>query len=85
MTQTDFFKHAKWVGAATRTTDGFSVLRGHFVAKTGERIALNVLGLGFFKCYINGTCINPDTFLPLSSDFESSCDPAGEVLSGRAD
>ncbi|MBQ8341973.1 MAG: family 78 glycoside hydrolase catalytic domain [Clostridia bacterium] len=83
MTQQHFFKSAKWVGSARREAATFSVLRGHFHANAGERVSLNVLGLGFFKCYINGVCINPDTFLPLSSDFEASCDPVGEVLSGH--
>ncbi len=59
------------------------ILRGRFLAKKGARASLNVLGLGFFKCYINGTLINPDTFLPLSSDFEAGCDPVGEVLAGH--
>ncbi len=59
------------------------VLRGRFFAPAGARASLNVLGLGFFKCYINGVLINPDTFLPLSSDFEATCDPEGEVLTGH--
>ena len=83
MDQAYYFKHAKWVGAPERTTTGFSVLRGRFDATGAKRVTLRVLGLGFFKCYVNGTCINPDTFLPLSSDFEASCDPEGEVLSGH--
>lgn len=83
MTQMDFFGSAKWVGAAERTADTFSVLRGHFVLHGAQRVELNVLGLGFFKCYINGACINPDTFLPLSSDYEASCDPVDEVLSAH--
>ena len=83
MTQSFFFQNAKWVGARERTATTFSVLRGRFSVKPEEKVSLNVLGLGFFKCYINGTCINPDTFLPLSSDYEASCDPKGEVLSGH--
>ena len=59
------------------------VLRGRFTAAKGARASLNVLGLGFFQCYINGTLINPDTFLPLSSDFEATNDPVGEVLAGH--
>ena len=59
------------------------VLRGRFKAEAGARASLNVLGLGFFKCYVNGTLLNPDTFLPLSSDFEATNDPVGEVLSGH--
>ncbi len=83
MTQEYFFQNAKWVGAANRTAESFAVLRGHFYAEAFSGVSLRVLGLGFFKCYINGRCINPDTFLPLSSDYEGTCDPEGEVLSGH--
>ena len=83
MTQEYFFGNAKWVGAADRTTFGFSVLHGRFYVNAPKKVTLRVLGLGLFKCYINGTCINPDTFLPLSSDYEASCDPEGQVLSGH--
>ena len=73
MTQEFYFKNAKWVGAKERTPKTFSVLRGKFELKEFNKVNLNILGLGFFKCYINGKCINPDTFLPLSSDFEAGC------------
>ena len=78
-----FFKHAEWVGKADRTEKTFSVLRGHFKIDSIKKVTLNVLGLGFFKCYVNGKCVNPDTFLPLSSDFEPTCDPTDEILSGH--
>ena len=78
-----FFGNAAWVGKADRTAKTFTVLRGRFPISELKKVTLNVLGLGFFKCYINGNCINPDTFLPLSSDFEASCDPSEEVLSGH--
>lgn len=83
MTQEYFFKNAKWVGAPERTPETFSVLRGHFHTGGVRRAMLNVLGLGFFKCYINGHCINPDTFLPLSSEYDSGCDPKDELMSGH--
>lgn len=83
MTQEYFFKSAKWVGAPERMPETFSVLRGHFNADGANRAKLNVLGLGFFKCYINGHCINPDTFLPLSSEYEPGCDPKDELISGH--
>lgn len=83
MTQEYFFRNAKWVGASERTSDDFFVLRGRFSVTSTKKVALHALGLGFFHCYINGICINPDTFLPLSSDYEGSCDPTGEVLSGH--
>lgn len=83
MTQEHFFGNAKWVGASDRTAENFSVLRGSFFVDSPKRVLLNILGLGFFKCYINGVCINPDTFLPLSSDYEASCDPVGQILSAH--
>jgi len=83
MKQEFFFRNAKWVGAGERTAQTFAVLRGRFEVEEICHVSLRVLGLGFFKCYINGVCINPDTFLPLSSDFEGSCDPIEEVITGH--
>lgn len=83
MKQEYFFSDAKWIGAENRTAESFSVIRSHFNTEKAKKVTLNILGLGFFKCYINGVCINPDTFLPLSSDFEATCDPVDEVLSGH--
>ena len=83
MEKSYFFRNAAWVGKAERTAKTFSVLRGRFNVNSIKKVTLNVLGLGFFKCYINGKCINPDTFLPLSSDFEATCDPTDEELSGH--
>lgn len=81
MKQSEFFRNAKWIGAKERTIEGFNIVRGYFEAEACSKAILNVLGLGLFKCYINGECINPDTFLPLSSDFEGTCDPVDEVIS----
>lgn len=83
MTREHFFHNAKWISAENRTEKTFSVIRGYFDVESAENVTLNVLGLGFFKCYINGECINPDTFLPLSSDFEPTCDPVDEVISAH--
>ena len=83
MNRAYFFKNAKWVGARECSTDTFSILRGRFDINEYEKVTLNVLGLGFFKCYINGECINPDTFLPLSSEYEASCEPKDEMLTGH--
>lgn len=83
MKKSFFFENAVWVGKAERTSKTFTILRGQFHISELKKVMLNVLGLGFFKCYINGKCINPDTFLPLSSDFEATCDPFEEVLSGH--
>lgn len=83
MTQDYFFKNARWIGAPQRTPQDFTIVRGYFDIDSYKNVQLNVLGLGFFKCYINGTCINPDTFLPLSSDFENTCDPVDEIISAH--
>ena len=83
MTCESFFNNAKWVSAQERCADDFFVLRSKFRLSFIKKVTLNILGLGFFKCYINSTCINSDTFLPLSSDYESGCDPEGEELSGH--
>lgn len=83
MTREHFFYNAKWISAENRTEKTFSVIRGYFDIDSAERVTINVLGLGFFKCYINGKSINPDTFLPLSSDFEATCDPVDEVISAH--
>ena len=64
MTRSHFFRDAAWVGKAQRTRDTFTVLRGYFTAESARKVTLNVLGLGFFKCYINGICINPFTSFP---------------------
>lgn len=83
MEKSFFFKNAIWVGKKERSAKTFILLRGYFDITEIKKVTLNVLGLGFFKCYVNGKCINPDTFLPLSSDYEATCDPSDEVLSGH--
>ena len=83
MKQSDFFGSAKWVSRENAEARDFVCLRQSFRARAGETATLYALGLGFFKCSINGQNVNPDTFLPLSSDYEATADPIGEVLSGH--
>ncbi len=83
MNQEFYFKNARWVGESDCKSNEFFVLRGRFNIADAVKVKLFALGLGFFKCYINGACINPDTFLPLSSDFEATVDPVDEVLTGH--
>ncbi len=83
MDRSFYFGDALWVGKRERGPETFTVLQGHFNIGDFKRVTLNALGLGFFKCYVNGKCVDPDTFLPLSSDFEASCDPTDEVLTGH--
>lgn len=83
MKQEFFFGQAKWIGAKERTLNSFSVVRGKFVAEKGKKARLYAIGLGFFKAYINGICVNQDTFLPLSSEYEKAAEPKGEAFSGH--
>lgn len=83
MKQQDFFRDARWVEASNADTIGFSVLRGSFCVKNAKKVTMNILGMGFFKCYINGHCINPDTFLPLSSEYDCYSESVGESLTGH--
>ncbi|MBR7137650.1 MAG: alpha-L-rhamnosidase N-terminal domain-containing protein [Clostridia bacterium] len=83
MDQTYYFKNALWLGNKDGDQSTLTVLRGQFNVEKVKSATLRVLGLGFFKCYINGHCINPDTFLPLSSDYEPTPEPKDEVLSAH--
>jgi hypothetical protein len=84
MTQESFFHDAKWVGARERDADTFSVLYGMFQVAEGSRVSLNVLGLGFFHCYVNGKEVTEDAFLPLSTDYEARDNyPTFETLTGH--
>ncbi len=89
MKQQEIFKNAKWLGAvpeqgAGKTTPSFAVLRSHFTVKQAQKATLYVLGLGFFHCYINGTRVGNDLFLPLSTDYEARENyPRQEIISGH--
>ena len=75
MDQAYYFKHALWMGNKESNPSTMTVLRGQFHVSKAKSAMLRVLGLGFFKCYINGNCINPDTFLPLASDHDAILEP----------
>lgn len=83
MKQNDFFGNAKWIGKKNATAEDFFAVRGKFSSQRVQKATLFVLGLGFFKVYINGILINPDTFLPLSSEYEKSAEPKDESLSAQ--
>lgn len=81
MDQQQVFSNAKWVCAGEYSgnsqmspdpigTPFFPILRSHFTLNHIKKATLRVLGLGFFHCYINGTEITEDTFLPLSTNYE---------------
>ena len=80
MNQKEMFKNALWVGADNRDYLDFKILRGDFYITSIEPAEIRAVGLGFCRIYVNGTCLNPDSFLPLSSDYEAGADPEGEVL-----
>lgn len=81
MKQKDFFGEAKWIGKRKASANEFYAIRDKFVVKDVQKAVLYALGLGFFKAYINGICVNPDTFLPLSSEYEKKSEPIGESFS----
>lgn len=83
MKQSDFFGNGKWIGKGDAKADDFFAIRGKFVCKNVKKATLYALGLGFFKAYINGTLVNPDTFLPLSSEYEKKAEPIGESFSAQ--
>ena len=80
MNQKEMFKNALWVGADNRDYLDFKILRGDFYITSIEPAEIRAVGLGFCRIYVNETCLNPDSFLPLSSDYEAGADPEGEVL-----
>lgn len=83
MKQKDFFVDAKWIGKNDATADKFYAVRNKFCCKSVQKATLYAVGLGFFKAYINGVLVNPDTFLPLSSEYEKKSEPVGESLSAQ--
>lgn len=83
MEQAHFFGRAQWVGEKDAAPEDFAVLRGRFTVTSGARVTLYALGLGFFRAYVNGRAVNPDTFLPLSSEYEKSAEPTEESLTAQ--
>lgn len=82
MNQLEVFGKALWLSDGSEDSSKFLILRGKFNVKNAKKATLNVLGLGFFHCYINGTEVTDDLFLPLTSDHEPRKNfPTGEVLS----
>lgn len=91
----DVFGAAKWLCAGIYEqktqkapdpsgTPHFPILRSRFSVHGIKKAALRVLGLGFFHCYLNGTEITEDAFLPLSTDFESRNGyPIDETITGH--
>ncbi len=80
MNQKEMFKEALWIGAEKRDYTDFTIVRGSFFVSEIRPAKLRAVGLGFCRIYINGVCLNPDSFLPLSSDYEDGQDPEGEIL-----
>lgn len=84
MKQQEVFGKALWVHAGNRENEKFFILRGKFTLNSARNVMLRVLGLGVFHCYINGTRVSDDLFLPLNSDFEPRDQfPPEEKISGH--
>lgn len=84
MTFQEMFGLAIWLGSGREDPAEMLILRGKFTVKGVRKAVLRVLGLGYFHCYVNGTRVGNDLFLPLNTDFEprANC-PVGEALSGH--
>jgi len=82
MTQQEMFGSAVWLCAKECTNTDIFVLRGCFSLSRVKKATLRVLGLGFFHCYLNGTRVGDDLFLPLNSEYGARENfPTGELLS----
>lgn len=79
----EMFGKAIWVSAKDIGALDFSVLRSGFTLNEYKTVKVRAVGLGFFRLYINGKCVNPEGFLPLSSDFHKRDVPQGEILYGH--
>lgn len=83
MIQKDMFGEALWVGKRDTDALEFSILYGRFNHTTAKRVKLRTIGLGFFRASVNGVCLNPEGYLPLSSDYQKRDVPKGEILHGH--
>lgn len=94
MTQSEMFGKAVWLSAQSfpdaEVEKGgaahFPILRSEPTIPDTEiyKATLRVVGLGYFHCYLNGTRISDDEFMPIYSDFEPRDNyPTGEKLTGH--
>ncbi|MBQ2750850.1 MAG: family 78 glycoside hydrolase catalytic domain [Clostridia bacterium] len=94
MTQSQIFGTARWVQAGTPGPDlqrparpdspHFPILRRTFDVTSVKKATLQVLGLGFFTCRINGVPVSEDHFLPLFTDYQPRKDyPIEEKVTGH--
>ena len=95
MQQNEMFGAARWVCAGdyaaptakqpdANGTPHFPLLRRRFTVDEIEKAELRVVGLGFFHCYLNGTEITQDAFLPLNTDYAPRENyPPQEQLTGH--
>lgn len=84
MTQQEMFGRAVWVQKPNTQPLDFAIIHNNFSLDSFNKVLVRVVGLGFFKLSVNGTCINPEGFLPLSSDYHKREDvPKGEILTGH--
>ena len=78
------FGNAEFLQKKNAAASDFSILYSSFELKEGyTSVVCRALGLGFFRLFINGKCVNPDGFLPISSNFEFRDKPQVEVLTGK--
>ena len=67
MKQSEIFGKAKWISASENDLVGGMIIRKSIELAGNESARLYVIGLGTFVCYMNGTRVGNDLFLPLNA------------------
>ncbi len=80
MKQSGIFGGAKWIAASVDELKGGMVIRKSMELSGDEKATLYVIGLGTFVCYMNGTRVGSDLFLPLNAEYERCDVPVDEEL-----
>ena len=80
MKQEQIFSKAKWIGANMGAHT--PIIRKKFNWNGEKNVTLSIIGLGTFECFINGSRVSDEYFLPLTSKFDESNLPVGEELFG---
>lgn len=80
MKQSEIFGSAKWISASENDLCGGMIIRKSIELTGNESARLYVIGLGTFVCYMNGTRVGNDLFLPLNAEYERCDVPVDEEL-----
>ncbi|MDR1629456.1 MAG: family 78 glycoside hydrolase catalytic domain [Oscillospiraceae bacterium] len=70
MTHKEIFQNAAWVAGSGDYPQ--QLIRGKFSAGKASGARITITGLGFFECYINGSRVSNDKFVPAWTDYEKT-------------